>query len=241
MIWSLVCEKWKVWLVTLLPPMNPFLRQSVYCCTAKENPGKPSNACANIGNDTDSIATMAGQQLQGHGARFFDALPEDKYAFFRVYRKIIKISMLKRSQSGLTLPCSTGTGENNEHASPCSCYAISANSWGNKCNGGSATPFGSLSGVNVFSSVQLDKRDVERVCIVGSGDSWTVALCAAAWLGKYTHLFLFRIANVGFSSDWFNPLSERNVDHYSQRKWPDHHWPLTPLATYSMLKRASAG
>ncbi|EFN8018699.1 TPA: SIS domain-containing protein [Escherichia coli] len=40
-----------------------------------------------------------------------------------------------------------------------------------------------------FSSVQLDKRAVERVCIVGSGDSWTVALCAAAWLGKYTHLF----------------------------------------------------
>ncbi len=46
-----------------------------------------------------------------------------------------------------------------------------------------------LSGGECFSSVQLDKRAVERVCIVGSGDSWTVALCAAAWLGKYTHLF----------------------------------------------------
>ncbi len=28
-----------------------------------------------------------------------------------------------------------------------------------------------LSGVNVFSTFQLDKRAVERVCIVGSGDS----------------------------------------------------------------------
>ncbi len=38
-----------------------------------------------------------------------------------------------------------------------------------------------------FSSVQLDKRAVERVCIVGSGDSWTVALCAAAGWGN-THI-----------------------------------------------------
>lgn len=39
-----------------------------------------------------------------------------------------------------------------------------------------------------FSTIQLDEYAVKRVYIVGSGDSWTVALCVAAWLGKYTHL-----------------------------------------------------
>lgn len=49
-----------------------------------------------------------------------------------------------------------------------------------------------------FSTFQLDKRAVERVCIVGSGDSWTVALCAAAWLGKYTHLFCYALQTWDF-------------------------------------------
>lgn len=55
------------WLVTLLPPMNPFLRQSVYCCTAKENPGKPSMPAPILA--MTPIASLRWQaQLQGHGA-----------------------------------------------------------------------------------------------------------------------------------------------------------------------------
>lgn len=78
--------------------MNPFLRQSVYCCTAKENP-ETIHACANIGNDTDSIATMAGAIA---GAwRGFDALPEDKYAFFRAVNN--KDFDVEAIASGLTL------------------------------------------------------------------------------------------------------------------------------------------
>ncbi|MDM4928889.1 hypothetical protein QT321_09975 [Escherichia coli] len=50
----------------------------------------------------------------------------------------------------------------------------------------------------MFFYFQLDKRAVERVCIVGSGDSWTVALCAAAWLGKYTHLFCYALQTWDF-------------------------------------------
>lgn len=51
-----------------------------------------------------------------------------------------------------------------------------------------------------FSSVQLDKRAVERVCIVGSGDSgrWHYVPPLA---GEIHTSVLFRIANVGFSSD----------------------------------------
>src|SRR5699024_6502110 len=67
MTWSLVCEKWKFWLVTLLPPMNPSLRQSVYCCTAKENPGKPFIPAPILA--MTPIASLRWQaQLQGHGA-----------------------------------------------------------------------------------------------------------------------------------------------------------------------------
>lgn len=50
----------------------------LYC---KGEPWATIHACSNIGNDTDSIATMAGAIA---GAwRGFEALPQDKYAFFR--------------------------------------------------------------------------------------------------------------------------------------------------------------
>lgn len=44
-----------------------FLRQSVYCCTAKENPGKPSMPAPILA--MTPIASLRWQaQLQGHGA-----------------------------------------------------------------------------------------------------------------------------------------------------------------------------
>lgn len=50
----------------------------LYC---KGKPWETIHACSNVGNDTDSIATMAGAIV---GAwRGFNALPQDKYAFFR--------------------------------------------------------------------------------------------------------------------------------------------------------------
>src|SRR5699024_11517698 len=45
------------------------------------------------------------------------------------------------------------------------------------------------SGCHLYLHSFPTRRSSDLVCIVGSGDSWTVALCAAAWLGKYTHLF----------------------------------------------------
>lgn len=48
---------------------------------SKGEPWETIHACTNVGNDTDSIATMAGAIA---GAwKGFDALPADKYAFFR--------------------------------------------------------------------------------------------------------------------------------------------------------------
>ncbi len=52
-----------------------------------------------------------------------------------------------------------------------------------------------------FSSVQLDKRAVERVCIVGSGDSSDGGTMCRRPAGEIHTSVLFRIANVGFSSD----------------------------------------
>lgn len=50
----------------------------LYC---KGEPWETICACSNVGNDTDSIATMAGAIA---GAwKGFDALPQDKYRFFR--------------------------------------------------------------------------------------------------------------------------------------------------------------
>ena len=68
----------------------------LYC---KGEPWETIHACANIGNDTDSIATMAGAIA---GAwRGFDALPEDKYAFFRAVNN--KDFDIEAIASGLTL------------------------------------------------------------------------------------------------------------------------------------------
>ncbi len=49
----------EVWLVTLLPPMNPFLRQSVYAVLQRRTLGNHS-CLRQYWQCTDSIATMAG-------------------------------------------------------------------------------------------------------------------------------------------------------------------------------------